>query len=236
MNNMNLRQEISILKYIKIKPYGFSAKNNRRALNTNNTRSFAMEENKEIWKPVKENPLVYEVSNKGRVRSWNTAKTKANPTGEVPYIMRGSFDSSGYRAVKIKVGDDYQQIKVHRLVAEAFLKNPHNKLEVNHKDGNPLNNELDNIEWATSSENTLHSYENGLQKRGEDFYSAKLTENEAIEIINAYKIGVFTQRELAEAYGVSISTIKDLLSGRNWAHLGIQDNIRQRSDRVCQYD
>ncbi|MEQ9091828.1 MAG: NUMOD4 motif-containing HNH endonuclease [Balneola sp.] len=187
-------------------------------------------ENKVVWRPVKGFEGLYETSNTGAVRSFlcknggirKTPKILKEPNGK--YKIK-TFCKNGKRFTK----------SLHRVVAKAFLSNPDNYKEVNHKDGNPSNNHVSNLEWVTSSENTVHSYNNGLQKRGEHFYSAKLTENEAIEIINAYKLGVFSQSLISKSYGVSKSSIKDLLSGRNWAHLGIQDVIKIRTDRVVQY-
>lgn len=64
---------------------------------------------------------------------------------------------------------------VHRLVAETFLENELNKREVNHKDGNKANNNVNNLEWVTSSENQLHAFKNGLQKSkmGKDHAQSK---------------------------------------------------------------
>lgn len=181
----------------------------------------------EIWKDIEGFEGLYQVSNKGRVKSFHGSKE---------LIRKPLTNKKGYKSLALTRKPAIRiNYTIHRLVAEYFIPNPENKREVNHKDGNPSNNNVENLEWATSSENTMHSYENGLQGRGENFYSAKLTENEAIEIINAYRLGVFSQSMIAEAYGISKSSVKDLLAGRNWAHLGIQDEIRVRKDRVYQY-
>jgi hypothetical protein len=63
-----------------------------------------------------------------------------------------------------KKGDDkVKNLKIHRLVAEAFIPNPDNLPQVNHKDGNKLNNSVDNLEWCTCQYNIQHSFANGLQ-------------------------------------------------------------------------
>lgn len=108
--------------------------------------------NTEIWKSVKNFPN-YEVSNFGRVRN----KQK-------DLMMSPTKDSSnGYLVVNLfSDSKHYKKQYVHRLVAEAFIPNRHAKRTVNHIDGNKINNALENLEWATDSENMKHAFVNGL--------------------------------------------------------------------------
>lgn len=76
-----------------------------------------------------------------------------------------SWDSHGYRAVELCINNNRYTVGVHRLVALAFIPNPENKPEVNHKDRNRSNNNVDNLEWVTQSENVAHAYRNGVSPR-----------------------------------------------------------------------
>jgi hypothetical protein len=99
----------------------------------------------EIWKDVPGWAL-YEVSNLGNVR-------------RKPVVMKPGKIPSGHLTVALSHGKgNPRSMYVHRLVALAFLDNPDKKRLVNHIDGNPKNNNLDNLEWATHSENNLHAY------------------------------------------------------------------------------
>ena len=77
-------------------------------------------------------------------------------------IRVGMYDNCGYYATSYK-GVRYL---IHRIVATAFIPNPENKPQVNHKDGNKRNNTVDNLEWVTAKENTRHAFETGLIKGG----------------------------------------------------------------------
>lgn len=101
----------------------------------------------EVWLPIKKDPR-YIVSSLGRV-----ARIKS------PWKSKGR---SVIPRLRLRLSSKSKVLSVHRLVAEAFLLNPQKKLQVNHKDGNPQNNCVWNLEWATPSENNLHAYKNGL--------------------------------------------------------------------------
>ena len=95
--------------------------------------------------------LPYMVSDLGRIYSVKNNK-----------ICKYSYDQRGYPQV-VMYGSKRISRRVHRLVALAYVPNPYNKREVNHKDGNKLNTMASNMEWCSSKENTLHAFEMGLR-------------------------------------------------------------------------
>lgn len=109
--------------------------------------------------------------------------------------------------------------KVHRLVADAFIPNPHNKPTVNHIDGCRQNNLLSNLEWATHSENHKHAYQIGLKNaQGSNNGRSILNEDDVLEIKKRMEQGE-SQVSLARYYGVSTQTIQNIKSGKNWSHI-----------------
>ena len=111
--------------------------------------------------------------------------------------------SKGYAKATITYTDGSRKIEaVHRLVAKAFLPNPNNKPAVNHIDGIKINNQISNLEWATHSENKLHSFRVLNKEPG----SGKLTRPQKLEIIKAYKLGS-TLTELGNLYNVTKQAI-----------------------------
>ena len=110
-----------------------------------------------IWKTLKENNK-YEISDTGLVRRIDTKQT-----------LSGCI-TSGYRSVKLTFNNSKQKrFYVHRLVAEHFINNPDpkNKTFVNHKDGNKINNCIENLEWVSPRENNLHYYREIKEKTKE---------------------------------------------------------------------
>jgi len=174
----------------------------------------------EEWRAIKEWEGLYEVSNFGRVRSLirihtNTLGRKRKYGG---IIMKFKTDKD-YKRINLQRQGHIKTLNVHRLVGHAFIQNPENKPEINHKDGHKFHNKAYNLEWSTSSENTLHAFKNGLMvsKKGENSNNCKLTEAKVLEI-RALR-GKVTQPELVRKYGVNQATISAIQLRKRWKHV-----------------
>ena len=122
---------------------------------------------KEVWKDIKDYEGLYQVSNLGRIKSlvgWNGKKYIKREKIINPTIQKTNKNKEYYRnvigLVKIK---KRKMAKVHRLVAEAFIPNPNGYPIINHIDGNPLNNIVENLEWCDQKYNMKHAIENNLK-------------------------------------------------------------------------
>lgn len=140
----------------------------------------------------------YEITEDGKVynKKWKRY-VKPQPNG------------AGYLRVHI-AGKMYF---VHRLVAEKYVPNPKNKPQVNHKDGNHLNNRADNLEWVTNRENSIHALENGLMMIEERHPMAKLTREDVVYIKSHPEMA---RNNLAEMFNISPHTITDIRNGKTW--------------------
>lgn len=111
----------------------------------------------EIWKNVVDYEGLYEVSNLGQVRSMPRKGTFRDK-----HILRQAKNNNGYPMVHLFKNGKGKAIAVHRIVAKTFLKNPLNKRDVNHIDGNKENNNISNLEWTTHTENMKHARKHNL--------------------------------------------------------------------------
>ena len=162
----------------------------------------------ENWKKFRDTQ--YSISDEGRLRNDRTGN-----------ITVGSL-MNGYLCFSIRFENEVLGLfKIHRIVAESFILNPENKSQVNHKDGCKTNNRVDNLEWATPSENIKHAYATGLMLRGSKKVGSILTEEDIPQIIYYISVG-YKDAEIANNYGVTRQTINAIRIGDNWAHLGLE--------------
>ena len=135
----------------------------------------------ETWKPVHFETYknMYEVSDKGRVRSKNRIIEYSD--GRVftykEQILKPTEHDRGYLCVKLSNAGKNKREYVHRLVAISFLGDLSSEKEVNHIDGNKKNNVLENLEWVSSSENTIKGYELGLFEKSRKAASERVKNN-----------------------------------------------------------
>lgn len=153
-----------------------------------------VDEETELWRRIDAD---YDVSNQGRVRHGGR-------------ILSGSVHRDNYIFVTLHG----KQIPVHRLVAEAFIQNYEKKPEVNHIDGNKMNNAVDNLEWVTRAENQKHAVDNGLQPKPAKTYQGKFTAEQRDEIKRLWDSGMFSRRQLSKKFSVSHTCINDIINDK----------------------
>ncbi len=119
---------------------------------------------------------------------------------------------------------------VHRLVAIAFIDNPHNKPFVNHINCIKSDNRLENLEWCTPKENMQHACKNNLFpcREGEKNTLAKLTDEKVLKIFNSKEI----QFDIANKYKVSQSSICQIKSGKTWSHVTRKVYSKGRKQKI----
>lgn len=120
----------------------------------------------EIWKYVPNTDNLYQVSATGKIRRVFQVTNTSGVIVDTIYgpAMKPSL-CGGYPGVKLLLSGGEKYVYIHRAVAEAFIPNPDNKPQVNHKDGNKQNSSVDNLEWCTAKENMHHAIITGLLKR-----------------------------------------------------------------------
>ena len=160
----------------------------------------------EQWRPI-EGFADYEVSNFGRVKSFK---------GKTPRILKPMLGVD-YLGVDLRVDGERKPQQVHILVAKAFIPNPDNKPEVNHKIGMKFNCHVDNLEWATTAENVQHAYDTGLKKsaQGCEDFNSKIKDEKDIVYIRDNPDNL-TQEQLAAMFGLHLSAISLIQLGKTY--------------------
>jgi hypothetical protein len=174
----------------------------------------------EIWKSIKDYENLYQVSNLGRIRSMHS---KWNNSGDK--ILCGRLHEGYYKIVLTKDGKASQKF-IHRLIAEAFIPNPHNKPCINHINGIKTDNSIENLEWVTIQENCQHAHNTGLQpsRKGGNNPWSKLNSGQVLEIFHSTR----SNREIAEQYNITRDAVSLIKTGKNWSHVTGKKYVRKK--------
>lgn len=176
-----------------------------------------------MWKDIKGYEGHYRISSFGVVMSLKKFNKSAIESDIL--MLSPKVDAYGYHEVGLRMDGVVKYMKIHRLVAMAFIENSENKPQVNHIDANKLNNNLSNLEWATSQEDANHRILNGLQSKGKRHYAYGKygAESRTAKIVVNVQNGIFYDcvKDAAETYGIKYKTLVGMLSGgdRNWTNL-----------------
>lgn len=158
---------------------------------------------RERWRNIEDYPH-YRVSSAGRVKNRTTG-----------HVLKPSMDRHGYLQVILCGNGPKRANRIHRLVAKEFVDGYENNLQVNHIDGNKRNNRVENLEWVTPSENTLHAYELGLSRKSP---IAGKPKRRVLVVENG---DIFeSESECARALGVKREGINACLNGRSKTYYG----------------
>lgn len=167
------------------------------------------------FKPIQGYEGLYEINSSGQILSIGRKGCKG---GVLQWI------NEEYPKISLTKESKTKRFFIHKLVAQTFIPNPHNKPQINHKDGNKYNPSSDNLEWCDNSYNTKHAYSTGLTKKryNESNPNHKLKLEQIKEIGEAINTRGknYGRKELAQRFNVSECTIKyhaNIL--RNTAHV-----------------
>jgi hypothetical protein len=172
----------------------------------------------EIWKPVIGYEGCYSVSNIGRIRSDRNKKNS-----HIGKILKQKIGWSYYSVTLSKDAIKKTRFVAH-MVIEAFVGRNTKDLEVNHKDGNKLNNHIDNLEYVTHSENLYHAHRNNFYKfptnhLGSENGRAKIHENDVVLMRKLFSDKTMSTMQLAVKYGISRAQTNLILNRKSWKHI-----------------
>jgi len=165
----------------------------------------------EEWRDVVGYEEYYRVSNLGQV--WSKRSNRE--------IVGGVVGEGGrYRQITFSVHGIESTKFAHNIVMEAFVGPPPENMEVNHIDGDKLNNRLDNLEYVTHSDNVLHAFKLGLSNnQGENHPGNKLTKENVMEIRSLIHNSNLTLKAIGDMFNVTKYCIWDIKHKRSWNHI-----------------
>ena len=175
----------------------------------------------EIWRDVVGYEGLYQVSNFGRGKSFYNKKIR---------ILKDVLDGCGYAMWRLYKDGKPKMLKGHTVTARTFIPNLEDKPQINHINGDKLNNCVWNLEWSTGKENMQHAFRTGLEKpkRGCDSPNTNLTPEQIIEIRETCILGSknFGAKALAKKYGVSDVAILNIVHGKTYTEIGGRREVK----------
>jgi len=175
---------------------------------------------KEIWKDIPDYNGIYQCSNLGKIKK--ICRAKGNQIGK---ILGPIKQTSGHLSVGLSKDGVDKKFGIHRLVLFTFIGPCPPGMECRHLDGNPTNNNLNNLKWGTRSENMQDSIRHGTFKHnppdnsGSNCGASKLIDKEVVEIKFLIKKGKLNDRKIGEIFGVHRRTITDIRLGKTWKYV-----------------
>jgi len=162
----------------------------------------------EIWKDIQGYEGLYQVSNLGNIKSLKRLDSIGRRVRE--RILKFKTNRHGYHNVQLYNNGESKALKVHRIVALAFIEKKQERLEVNHIDGVKTNNNVSNLEWCNRSENVKHSYSSSLR------FSKKKGNHALARVVLNTETGIYYDciKDAALSIGVEYDTLRARLNGR----------------------
>lgn len=176
----------------------------------------------DFWLSVKDHEGYLMVSASGDIHSLDRTIYRSDTGKGVLY--RGmpiipQTDKRGYPRIRTSFNGSKRSIRIHRIVAEAFINNPENKKQVNHIDGVKTNNKLSNLEWSTNSENQKHAYDTGLKKQNFGVEASAFKSKISVYKDGEHLYDLAGSKELIE-YGYSPQNVSAVILGKRTTHMG----------------
>lgn len=173
---------------------------------------------KEEWRPIVSCMGYYEVSSIGRIRN---VPRPTNGKGGSVYKKKQKIcvlvpDSYGYIRKCLSINNKKIFLAVHRCVAEAFIPNPENKPCVNHINGIKNDNRVENLEWCTYSENSIHAFKTGLKVATRLEYESYSSNKKCVQMDSEFNVvNTFMSRRFASrATGIPHQNISYAINGK----------------------
>lgn len=151
----------------------------------------------------------YSISENGKLYSHKSKK-----------YLNGYINSNGYKRYILRKDGKTHLVYAHQLVAIMYVDNPDNKPQVNHIDGDKLNNSYKNLEWVTMSENIIHGNDMGLiDNSGQNNGMSKTNNDDVLKIRYLYRNTSITQKKLASIFNTSRPTIFNIVNYKTYTYV-----------------